>query len=231
MIERYTSGSDPVLSVVIPTIPSSSHQSVVSKLKKQNADFDYEVIVINDSELDICEARNQGIKNAKAEIVALTDDDCLPPLNWLKSIYSTYCDSESRLSCVEGTVTGGLNYSGTRHYVGCNLTFMRSEALKIGGFSSEFAGYRDDTEFGWRMEKESEGKCIFEDSIQMVHPDRPRSNYNRELDDKLEENYPERYNSIFMSDMRERIYLKLSRIGITGKINELYNNIVGVKSE
>jgi len=35
-------------------------------------------------------ARNLGIKNAKGEIIAFTDDDCVPPANWLQKLYDGF---------------------------------------------------------------------------------------------------------------------------------------------
>lgn len=223
MIERKSFGSDPDVSVVIPTIPSSGHQRVLSKLREQNVEFSFEVIIVNDLDLDICEARNRGIELADSEIVALTDDDCLPPQDWLSNIHSEYYYRDRHISCIEGPVSGGINYNGTRHYVGCNLIFNRDDALNIGGFDSAFAGYRDDTEFGWRMERESEGECMFYESVVMNHPDRPRSNYDKDLDQKLRRKYPEQYYSVFLDDYQERIYLYFSKFGITGTYNRIYN--------
>lgn len=197
-IERPITHDDPDVSVVIPTIPENSHEHVVEDLREQTYD-DFEVLVVNDDTLDICEARNAGIEAANADIVALTDDDCRPPTDWIEHVVQAF-DQEFDLVCIEGAIRGGREYDGIRKYVGCNLSFDRSVALSIGGFDSAFAGWRDDTEFGWRMERDTDGRCKFCPEVLMIHPKKPRANPNDELETLLEDCYPERYNEIVISD-------------------------------
>lgn len=195
-IERPLTHDDPDVSVVIPTIPENSHGQVVDNLREQTHG-DFEVLVVNDSNLDICEARNAGIEEANADIIALTDDDCRPPTDWVNNVVQAF-DQQSNLVCLEGAVRGGRKYDGTRKYVGCNLVFKRDVALSIGGFDSAFAGWRDDTEFGWRMERDSKGVCTFSSDMEMVHPEKPRASIDEELEVTLKNRYPERYNEIII---------------------------------
>lgn len=196
MIEQPITHPDPDVSVVIPTIPASDHEAVVEALRAQTADA-FEVLVVNDDALDICEARNAGIDAAEADIVALTDDDTEPPADWVETIIDTF-EERPELVCIEGPVVGGLSYDGTRRYVGCNVAFRREAALEVGGYDSEYAGWRDDTEFGWRMEKH--GPCAYVESLVMNHPPRPRSTIDRELEAKLQAEYPERYEEVLVPD-------------------------------
>ena len=46
-------------------------------------------------------ARNLGVKNAKADIVAFIDDDAEAPENWLSKIYSMFQEHQS-LICLGG---------------------------------------------------------------------------------------------------------------------------------
>ncbi|WP_266077635.1 glycosyltransferase family 2 protein [Haladaptatus caseinilyticus] len=159
----------------------------------------FEVIVVNDANLDICEARNAGIKVASGDVVALTDDDCRPGPEWLTNIWTEF-ERNSDLVCLEGAVQGGRTYTGTRKYVGCNLSFDRETALMIGGFRSEYAGWRDDTEFGWRMERDTDGRSQFCAAVRMSHPDHPRANIDEDLERKLRAEYPIRYKKILVPD-------------------------------
>ncbi|MFD1562997.1 glycosyltransferase [Haloarchaeobius amylolyticus] len=197
---------DPVISVVIPTIPSNSHDAVVDSLREQTADA-YEVIVVDDATLDICEARNEGIRAARGEIIALTDDDCRPPRDWLSKIVTAF-DRDPELVCLEGAVFGGRTYDGERRYVGCNLAFDRDAALSVGGFRSTFAGWRDDTEFGWRMERDADGHCTYHDAVRMHHPDPPRATLDETLEARLKREYPDRYESVLVPDT------------LTGRVND-----------
>jgi glycosyltransferase involved in cell wall biosynthesis len=197
-IERPITHDDPGVSVVIPTIPTNSHEQVVDNLRDQTFEA-FEVLAVNDDSLDICEARNAGIEEASADIVALTDDDCRPPREWVERIKESF-DQQPELVCLEGAVHGGREYDGSRKYVGCNLAFDRDAAFSVDGFDSTFAGWRDDTEFGWRMESEMDGNCEFRSEIEMTHPEKPRASIDDGLETALEEQYPDRYSEIIIPD-------------------------------
>jgi glycosyltransferase involved in cell wall biosynthesis len=187
MIRKPYESDDPRVSVVVPTVPSNDHDAVVAALRNQTV-TEFEVLLVEDASLDICEARNAGIEAARADVVALTDDDCLPPPDWV-GVVANSLDSEA--ACVEGSVSGGRTYRGTGLYVGCNLAFDRETALLAGGFRSEYAGWRDDTEFGWRME--SYGLCRYDPALTMSHPDRPRARIDAENEARLRREYPRKY--------------------------------------
>ncbi len=197
-IEHPITTADPRISVVIPTIPDNSHDEVINCLKSQTFDS-FEVLVVNDSSLDICEARNAGVESANAPVVALTDDDCRPESGWLSAVAREF-DTHPNLVCLEGKVDGGRTYHGKRKYVGCNLAFDRNASLAIGGFSSEYAGWRDDTEFGWRMEQNADGECRYSDKVSMKHPERPRATIDNTIEERLQEMYPSRYKKVLIPD-------------------------------
>ncbi|WP_254769082.1 glycosyltransferase family 2 protein [Salinilacihabitans rarus] len=197
-VERPIDRPDPRVSVVVPTIPANDHEAVVETLREQTADA-YEVLVVDDASLDICEARNAGIRAARGEIVALTDDDCRPPREWIDRIEAAF-DRDPDLVCLEGAVDGGRTYDGERRYVGCNLAFDREAALAVGGFRPAFAGWRDDTEFGWRMERDADGRCAYADAVRMRHPDPPRASIDAALEERLKREYPDRYEAVLVPD-------------------------------
>ncbi|WP_423743354.1 glycosyltransferase (plasmid) [Haladaptatus sp. SPP-AMP-3] len=196
MIRNPYASDEPRVSVVIPTVPSNDHAGVVAALRNQTA-TEFEVLVVEDASLDICEARNAGIEAASADVVALTDDDCLPPPDWV-AVIENALDGET--VCVEGSVSGGRTYDGTGLYVGCNLAFDREVALDAGGFRSEYAGWRDDTEFGWRME--SYGPCRYDPAMVMSHPDRPRATIDSDTEARLKREYPTRYEERIVPETR-----------------------------
>ncbi|PSQ06208.1 family 2 glycosyl transferase [Halobacteriales archaeon QS_6_71_20] len=208
------------MSVVIPTIPTNSHKQIVDNLREQTFDT-FEVLVVNDGTLDICEARNVGIEKANADIVALTDDDCRPPRNWLERIVKTF-NQRPDLACLEGAIHGGRRYDGSQKYVGCNLAFDREAALAVGGFDSTFAGWRDDTEFGWRMERNASGKCIFRAEVAMNHPEKPRASIDDAQEAELRDRYPDRYDEIIIPDTYlERVNDWLWRRGFWDAVDQI----------
>ncbi|WP_254532781.1 glycosyltransferase [Natrinema gelatinilyticum] len=217
-VDYFRSSSNPDITVVVPTIPSSSHEQVCKHIVNQDFDGEFEAFAVNDAKVDLCEARNAGLHHASADIVAYTDDDCIPTDNWLKSIQSQF---DEQVVCVEGSVEGGINYQGRRKYVGCNLAVRTSEAIDIGGFRSEFDGWRDDTEFGWRMERDSKGKCVFSTDAHIVHPTRPRATLIESNEKRLKEEYPIRYNEIINNSLLSISYRKLQKYGVINRINKI----------
>ncbi|WP_266075053.1 glycosyltransferase family 2 protein [Haladaptatus caseinilyticus] len=187
MIRKPYTSTEPRVSVVIPTLPTHDHEKVITTLRNQTMRA-FEVILVDDATLDICEARNAGIEAACADVIALTDDDCRPPPDWVTKIDQAFSDD---VVCVEGSVEGGRTYRGEGLYVGCNLAFDRDTALSAGGFRNEYAGWRDDTEFGWRME--AYGPCRYDPNLVMYHPDRPRATIDERKEARLRREYPSHY--------------------------------------
>jgi glycosyltransferase involved in cell wall biosynthesis len=72
------------VSVVVPTIDRSSISECLDALARQTRSPD-ELIVVKDRERrGASRARNEGIRRATGDIVAFTDDDCIPPPGWLE---------------------------------------------------------------------------------------------------------------------------------------------------
>lgn len=65
-------------------------------------DVDY----IRSSTKGLAVARNIGIRSAKAELIALTDDDCVAGENWLQRLVAAF-SQDSRIGIVHGNVLAG----------------------------------------------------------------------------------------------------------------------------
>jgi len=75
-----------VVSVVIPTIGRASLTQCQEALAKQTRPPD-EVIVVHDVERrGPAWARNEGIRRSRGDLIAFTDDDCMPPAEWLEQL-------------------------------------------------------------------------------------------------------------------------------------------------
>jgi glycosyltransferase involved in cell wall biosynthesis len=124
-------------------------------------------------------ARNQGINEAKGDIILFTDDDIQPSVNWIEAmcrpIFSceadatmgtVICDLADRLPVwYDQAVIRGfaeVNLGGERRklsryeLVGANMAFSKSCVDRIGYFNTLLGagrlGFFDDTEFSWRLD-------------------------------------------------------------------------------
>jgi len=50
--------------VIVPTIPENDHDAVVTALEQQTTDS-FDVLVVNDPDLGVCEARNLGLERGR----------------------------------------------------------------------------------------------------------------------------------------------------------------------
>lgn len=191
-VNRPITAPNPSVSVVIPTLPEYELQTLPA-LEAQTTD-QFEVIVVSDASINRCEARNKGIEEAKADVIAQTDDDCRPPEDWVERIQRFFEQKPDKI-LLEGPLDK-LRLP-PRHYIGANMAYRRQHALDIGGFDSEFAGWRADTDFGWRMEIEyGIERCSHDPDLEVVHIGPTRTNVDRSLEQKFRARYPRRYFSV-----------------------------------
>jgi len=220
--EYVRRAASPAVSVVVPSVPAYDHGPTIACLEAQRLDAPYEIILVDDGEIDRSEARNRGLEAASAEVVALTDDDTRPPADWLATALAAF-EANPGLVCLEGPVYGGCRSFGPRHYVGCNLAVRREAALDVGGFRSTFSEWREDVEFGWRMETEADGDCRFEPSFRMCHPRVPRTAFDAELEATLRREYPDRYDEVMNATLTRRLYRRARAAGITQPLQRIRN--------
>ncbi len=220
-VSRPISHPDPDVSVVVPTMPANDHDAVVSSLADQTADG-FEVFIVDDPDVGVCGARNRGLRRAAGDIVAFTDDDCRPPADWIASIRRAFAETDG-LVVLEGPVEGGMSYEGRRKYPTCNLAVDREAALSVGGFDERFEYWREDTEFGWRLEEY--GAAAYDNRVRMVHPDPPRSSIVEENEALLRRTYPEKYEELIVPDtLGGRVNDWLWRRGVWDAIDEVRNH-------
>jgi glycosyltransferase involved in cell wall biosynthesis len=221
-VEHVRRATDPALSVVVPSVPAYDHEPTMACLADQTLGEDYEVILVDDGDIDRSEARNRGLRAASAPVVALTDDDTRPPPEWLATAYRAF-GANPDLVCLEGPVYGGCRSFGPRHYVGCNLAVRREAALDAGGFRSAFSEWREDVEFGWRMERDADGGCRYDGSFRMCHPAVPRTAFDPALECRLKAEYPDRYAEVMDVTTTRRLYRRARAAGLTQPFQRVRN--------
>jgi glycosyltransferase involved in cell wall biosynthesis len=176
------------ISVVIPTYNRAELlQKCLRNLMNQNFDkAAYEIIVVSDgpderTESKVLElatehtilfyslpynqgpaaARNVGWKSAKGEIIAFTDDDCIPDIDWLKEIWNYYKHED----CV--VYTGKVIVPISKHptdfelntsrletgeFVTANCICTKQALIKVNGFDERFkAAWREDSDLHFKL--------------------------------------------------------------------------------
>lgn len=155
------------ITVIIPTCNHSAllKDTLASLLRQNNnGSFDYEILIVDNNSKDntkeIVEsyfqrfnnrlhylfekrqgssyAKNKGIGESVGDIIAFTDDDCLPEENWLLKIVSKFAD-DKEISCILGGAIweNGETMFKENHLLrgnGLNMSFKKQIFNEIGGF-------------------------------------------------------------------------------------------------
>lgn len=229
----------PFFSVVIPTYERHAHlEALLERLDSQEM-TDFEVIVIDQSDVKwdaahkphpfalryihseikgAVAARNLGGFLACGEVIAFTDDDCLPRPDWLVNARRWF--RNPRTVGLEGFIRSNhLDDPDWRPVtnIGCiGLGFMTANLLvrnaafqQLDGFDLAFdrPHFREDTDFGWRLQ--DLGEVPFAPDVEVFHPAQPR-HIKRESaeargrffvkDALLLKKHPRRYAELFMQE-------------------------------
>ena len=125
-------------------------------------------------------ARNMGINNSKGEIIAFADDDVTVDKNWIKNALPYF--SDDNIAGVEGTTYVEnrkdivlFPQNTKRKYLTCNIFYMRSILIEIGGFDSRFyMAFREDSDIAFSV-IEMGYNIISAENVVAIHAPLPAS--------------------------------------------------------
>jgi glycosyltransferase involved in cell wall biosynthesis/GT2 family glycosyltransferase len=163
-------------------------------------------------------ARNTGAMLAQGSILAFVDDDCLPAEGWLLNSRRYFDDSD--VVGVEGLIESdhyenpawrpvtNLGFEGIG-FMTANLLVRSPVFQYLGGFDLQFdrPHFREDTDFGWRMQ--AVGEVPYANDVVVFHPAQPRSKEREssteraiffQKDALLYQKHPDRYRALFMAE-------------------------------
>ncbi len=183
---------NPKFSVVVCTRNGASTLRQCLTALRQQSHPNYEVLVIDDGSTDdtaaiaksfdfaryhhqdhagLSVARNLGMRLASGEIIAYTDDDCIPDEDWLHHLALAFDDPQwvavggpnippaprSSTEIVVAAAPGApahvlLNDTEAEHLPGCNLAIRKPALEAIGGFRKVFTTAGDDVDVCWRLQ-------------------------------------------------------------------------------
>jgi glycosyltransferase involved in cell wall biosynthesis len=109
-------------------------------------------------------ARNYGWLNAKGQIIAFTDDDCVPKKQWLNEIYKNLDPNQPQALTGKVLVpisqpptdyeqnTAGLE---TAEFITANCACTKAALIKTGGFDEQFSmAWREDSDLEFKLIRE-----------------------------------------------------------------------------
>jgi len=139
--------------------------------------------VVRQGPLGPAAARNLGIKNSAADIIAFLDSDVKPLPGWFEALVSRL-EKDTGLAGVEGkTVCANFqdltpfshfldNLEGGK-YLTCNIAYRREWIARAGGFDQRFKHpWREDSDLAFSI-LDRGGEIVFEKNAVVDHPVRP----------------------------------------------------------
>jgi len=184
-IENQTLSKEKYELIVVNDGSTDDTAEILENFEK-NTKLNMKIIQQGDSGLAV--SRNAGLKYAKGDLIAFTDDDCIPDKDWLSNALKYFEDKQivgvqgkiysasQKISFFDGApiTLGGEKYIGGRT---ANMFYRREIVQKVGGFDERFImpfgpkkGFREDTDLAWRVKEK--GKIIFAPNVSVYHPPR-----------------------------------------------------------
>ena len=187
-------------SVIVATLGLSKRPSLLQlldSLKGQTLPREEWELITDDSGPNEYAARNRAAQAASGEVLAFTDDDCLPSGDWLAAGWRHFAD-DPRLMILTGPVEGDMWGQGWMKvnrpgwFIGANVIVRRGAFLEVDGFDATWGltppprGWRGDTDLGWRMIYRFGESCYghFAD-VRMVHPGRMQSMWDPRVEERF----------------------------------------------
>jgi glycosyltransferase involved in cell wall biosynthesis len=171
-VAQQTLAHDDYEIIVVDNASTDETKDVVTRLMSEVSNLRY----VQESNPGLSRARNRGLKEACAPIVAFLDDDASANNEWLAVILEAF-STEPCPACVGGPVEPcweipkpnwfpeslvGCHYLSfgheprwcrfpSEHPIGCNMAFLKNRVDKLGGFNVLLNKYNDETELMQRI--------------------------------------------------------------------------------
>jgi glycosyltransferase involved in cell wall biosynthesis len=127
----------PRISVVVPTRDRPELlQRCLAALEKQTVPV--EIVVVEDNESrGPAWARNQGVRQARGQVICFTDDDCAPFPNWAETLAKPILSGKAQATA--GPTLMGEGATAADHAWEVIVGYLQEQAAKPGNASPGFA--------------------------------------------------------------------------------------------
>ncbi len=126
-------------------------------------------------------ARNLGWRAAAGEVIAFTDDDCVPDANWLNAGVAAFADNivgaSGRILVPLTDMPTDYEYNAAQleqcEFATANCFYHRDALIMVGGFDERFTDpWREDSDLFFTF-LERKFRCIAVSDAVVLHPVRP----------------------------------------------------------
>ena len=169
--------------IIVDDAASASTQKQVEDWSTQAATAGYTIryLTVTGPHHGPASARNHGWRNAQAELLAFTDDDCVPEMNWLQAGTQAFTADVDALS---GRIVMPIPARPTDYeynsfqltkskFATANSFYRRSVLETVNGFDERFtAAWREDSDLFFTL-LENQKQCTLAPDVVIMHP--PRS--------------------------------------------------------
>jgi glycosyltransferase involved in cell wall biosynthesis len=127
-------------------------------------------------------ARNAGWRAASGEIIAFTDDDCIPAPQWLRAGLEAFTADvvgvAGRLVVPIGPAPTDYEHNAAclanSEFVTANCFYRRACLESVGGFDERFAtAWREDSDLFFSLYSSAPGRFLTAPEALVIHPVRP----------------------------------------------------------
>lgn len=122
--------------------------------------------------------RNLGAQKAKGDILAYTDEDCIPDPHWVRAIEHVF-SMHSKAAAIEGATRGeqkklfshSIQNEKGGWYPTCNMAFRKKDFVEIGGFDESYHFFREDLDIVFKLKHQNK-TVLFSPLLHVFHPER-----------------------------------------------------------
>ncbi|MCE7062160.1 glycosyltransferase family 2 protein [Dyadobacter sp. CY343] len=170
---------------VVSDGPDPATESLVNRMKSEYPHFPVYFHAL-EKKRGPAAARNYGWKHSTGELVAFTDDDCIPSPGWLAGLWHSYMHSLKEVIAFTGKVEvpvpekptdyeKNVSHLSTAEFITANCACTRAALERVKGFDEDFpVAWREDSDLQFRL-LENEVPIIQIQEAMVCHPVRKTS--------------------------------------------------------